>query len=147
MYHHLHLQMRSQKNITFNIPPLDSPSISPNTSPVSPYTVINQTYNFHCIAIISLQKKPYSRPIQNMMTHIIHNNICHPLVSYNDSLQPITPNRHTPPMLCLNIIKMQIASKDTNGPLIRPFQPRCGHIRSIQVAPKCIHTKQKTQVR
>ena len=129
--------------ITFNIPPIDSPSNASTTSPVSPYAVINQTYNFHCLTITPLQKKPYPRPIQNTMTHVIHNSICHPLVSFTDLPQLITPNHHTPPMLCLNIIKIPIASKETNGPVIRPFQLRCRHIRSIQVAPKCIHTKQK----
>ena len=59
-----------KKIVTFNIPPLDSPSNFPTTSPVSPYTVINQTYNFHCLTITSLQKKPYPYPIQNMMTHV-----------------------------------------------------------------------------
>ena len=62
-----------KKTITFNIPPLDPPSNSPTTSLVFPYTVINQTYNFHCITITSLQKKLYPRPIQNIMTHVIHN--------------------------------------------------------------------------
>ena len=132
-----------KKIITFNIPPLDSPSNSLTTSPVSPYSVINQTYNFQCLTITSLQNKLYTRPIQNTMTHVIHNSICHQLVSFTDLPQLITPNHHTPPMLCLNIIKIPIASKETNGPVIRPFQLRCRHIRSIQVAPKCIHTKQK----
>ena len=94
-----------KKTITLNIPPLDPPSTSPTTSPVPPYTVINQTYNFHCITITSLQKKLYPRPIQNIMTHVIHNtNICHPLVSDTDLLQPINPNHHTPSMLCLTTI-------------------------------------------
>ena len=135
-----------EKIITFNILPLNSPPNSPSNSLVPPYAVINQTYNFRCLTITSLQNKSYPLPIQNTMTHVIHNNICHPVVSYSDLLQLTTPNHHTPPMICLNIIKMRIASKETNDPLIRPFRLRCGHIRSIQVAPKCIHNKQKRKL-
>ena len=71
-----------KKTIKFTIPSLDSPSNSPTTTPVFLYTFINQTFNFHCIPIKSLQKKPYPRPIQNILTHVIHNNsIYHSLVS------------------------------------------------------------------
>ena len=42
-------------------------------------------------------------------------------------------------------IKMRIASKEINK-LICSFQLRCGHIRFIQVAPTCIHTKQNPKL-
>ena len=133
-----------KKTIKFIIPSLYLPSNSPTTTPVSPYTVINQTFNFHCIPIKSLQEKPYPRPIQNILTHVIHNNnICHPLVLYTDLLKPIPLTPPTPQMMCLTTIKMRIAPTKTNVPFIRPFQLRCGHIRSIRFTPTCIHNKQK----
>ena len=96
-----------RKTIKFTISSLDSPSNSSTTTPVSPYIVINQTFYIHCIPIKSLQKKPSPRPIQNILTHVIHNNIiCYPLVSYTDLLKPLPLTPPTPPMMCLTTIHM-----------------------------------------
>ena len=135
-----------KKTIKFTNLPSNLPSTSPINKPLSTFTVINQTFNFHCIPVISLKKKHYPSLTQNIMTHIIpNNNICHPLVSHNDLLQSIPPTPHTPPMICLITIKMRIAPTATTAPYIYPFQLRYGYIRSIQVTPPCIHTKQKSK--
>ena len=48
-------------------------------------------------------------------------------------------------MVCLTTTKIRLDLIENTFPFISPFHLWCGHIRSIQVTPPRIHTKQKSR--